>query len=75
MTSTQKLLKLQQEGRLLLAANALQKNQNLGLRKTAGSYDVPKSTLYCRLNGATPQSASNLQKRKLQPSEEHALVQ
>ncbi|KAF2839829.1 hypothetical protein M501DRAFT_1050464 [Patellaria atrata CBS 101060] len=69
MPLTQNLQKLRQEGRLLIATKSLQENRISSVRKAAGLYDVPKSTLHRRVHGITPQSVSNSQKRKLQLSE------
>jgi membrane-bound lytic murein transglycosylase B len=75
MTSTQNQESRQKEGRLLFAKQAVQNNRISSIRKAATSYDIPRTTLQRRLDGTASQSASNSQKRKLQPSEEKALVE
>ena len=44
-------------------------------RKATKSYDVPRTTLRRRIKESTSIAELNLQKRKLKPSEEQALVQ
>jgi predicted HTH domain antitoxin len=46
---SQKLV--EQEGRLQLAISAVEKNEISSLRRAAEIFNVPKSTLYGRLNG------------------------
>ena len=63
-----------QEGRILLAIQALKEHQFKSVRAAALSFDVLRRTLSNRMNGITSQcnSTSNLQ--KLTPYEESALV-
>jgi Tc5 transposase DNA-binding domain/helix-turn-helix, Psq domain len=75
MASTPDIQLLQKEAQLLLAKQAFQKNQVSSVSKAANLYDIPRTSLQERLNGRLPLSASNSQKRKLSPSEEHALIQ
>jgi predicted HTH domain antitoxin len=42
---------VEQEGRLQLAISAVEKNEISSLRRAAEIFNVPKSTLYGRLNG------------------------
>jgi len=74
MTSTQKLQKLQKEGRLALSKHAVQNNQFSSLNRAATLYSVPESSLQLRVKGAIPITQSNAKKRKLQPTEEQSLV-
>jgi hypothetical protein len=63
------------EGRLVLATQALQNNQNLHAYRVARLYDVPRSTIQGRLSGSLPKATINARKRKLSPTEDQALVQ
>jgi helix-turn-helix, Psq domain len=74
MASTSDIQLLQKEAQLLLAKQAFQKNQVSSVVKAANLYDIPRTSLQERLNGRVPLSTSNSRKRKLSPSEEHALV-
>ena len=75
MVSQHNVQKLQQEGRLALSKQAIQNNQLSTLRMAANLYSVPESSLRYRLKGSVPIAQNNAKKRKLQPSEEQALVQ
>jgi predicted HTH domain antitoxin len=44
---------IEQEGRLVLAINAIKKQQITKIREAARLYDVPRSTLQARLQGRT----------------------
>lgn len=70
MASTQHFRSPQKQGRLLLASQSLQKNQILSQRKAAALYDTPRTTLQRRLHHVPTIQEFNIQKRKLQPSEE-----
>ena len=74
MASTHDLEKLQKEGRLALAVQAIQKKQIESHRRAAKLYDVSEKTLKRRIEGVAPQAQSNSKKRKLYPTEEQALV-
>ena len=75
MASTQNLQKLQKEGRLAILKQSIQNKQILSLRKAAKLYSVPRTSLQRRVDGSIPIAQSNAKKRKLQPTEEQALVQ
>jgi hypothetical protein len=75
MTSTQRALQLQKEGRLNLSKQALQLKQISSCSKAAVLFNVPRSTLHDRVHGALPQATANLKKRKLDTLEEQALVE
>ena len=75
MASTQRFRSPQKQGRLLLASQSLQKNQVLSQRKAAALYDTPRTTLRRRLHHVPTIQEFNTQKRKLQLSEEQALIQ
>jgi len=75
MASTHNVQKLQKVGRLALSKKFIQNKQVSSVYKAANLYDVPESTLRDRIKGSIPIAQSNAKKRKLQPSEEQALVQ
>ncbi|EKG09478.1 hypothetical protein MPH_13473 [Macrophomina phaseolina MS6] len=75
MASTQNLESLQKEGRLSLTQQAIQNKQFWSVRRAATSYNVPRTTLRLRIHGSFSITKSNAKKRKLQLSEEQALVQ
>ena len=75
MASIQNLQKLRQEGRLAISKQSIQNNQVLSFRKAAKLYSVPRTSLKRRVDGSVPIAQSNAKKRKLQPTEEQALVQ
>ncbi|RFU33152.1 hypothetical protein B7463_g3180, partial [Scytalidium lignicola] len=65
----------QQEGRVLLAINAIKKGQITSIRKAARVFDVPRSTLNARLQG-TPQHQTIYTKCfRMSQLEEESLVQ
>ena len=74
MASTHDLEKLQKEGRLELAVQAIQKKQIKSHRRAAKLYNISERTLKRRIEGVAPQAQLNLKKRKLYPIEEQALV-
>ena len=64
-----------QEGRILLAINAIKQGQFQSVRAAAMSYNVPETTLRRRAHGVTPRRDCTPNSRKLTPYEESALVQ
>ena len=74
MTSTQKLQKLQKEGRMALSKQALQNNQSLSLYRAAKLYSVPRASLQLRIKGLVLIAQSNAKKQKLQLSKEQSLI-
>jgi hypothetical protein len=64
-----------QEGRILLAIQAIKQGQIQKIRAAAKVYDVPYTTLYHRINGMTPRRDSTPNSCKLSPYEEEAIVQ
>ena len=75
MVSQHNVQKLRQEGRITLARRSIQNNQISSVRRAAVLYDVPQTSLVRRVNGIVPLTEFNAKKRKLQPSEEQALVE
>jgi hypothetical protein len=65
---------LSREGRLSLAAKSFHRDPTQAVRTLATSFDVPESTLQTRIRGVRPKHEIKSQQRKLQPSEEEALV-
>lgn len=66
---------MQQEGRIALAMDAIQKGHFTSARAAAKSYDVLPSTLQNRINGRPAQRDSRPTNRKLTDTEESTLVQ
>ncbi len=64
-----------QEGRILLAVQAIKLGQFKSIRAAATSYDISRSTLQDRINGMTSRRDSTPNSRKLTPIEELAIVQ
>ena len=62
------------EARLILALEALQKNENLTLRAAAKIYDVSRTTLTQRRVGRLPRHDLPANSRRLTDSEEEAIV-
>jgi hypothetical protein len=73
-TQLQPLLS-KKEGRISLAASALQNNQVCSERKAVQLSPVSRSTLRIRLAGVQSKSASPLRQRKLLPIEGQSFVQ
>ncbi|KFY92753.1 hypothetical protein V500_04042, partial [Pseudogymnoascus sp. VKM F-4518 (FW-2643)] len=63
-----------QEGRIVLAIQAIKQGHIQSVWAAATSYDVPYSTLYRRFCGMTSRRDSTPNSRKLTPYEESALV-
>ena len=74
MPATQNTQRLQKEGKLALSMQAVQNKQISSHHKAAALFNLPRSTLYDRANGALPRAITNARKRKLQPLEEDSLV-
>src|SRR5450432_4773533 len=66
---------MQQEGRIALAMDAIQKGHFTSARAAAKSYDVGRSTLQNRVNGRPARRDSRPTNRKLTDMEESTLVQ
>ena len=66
---------LQQEARVQLAIEALNSGKIKGIRNAAAVFDVPKSTLYRRVNGGGTRQHAQVRNRKLRLTEEAALIQ
>jgi DDE superfamily endonuclease/Tc5 transposase DNA-binding domain/helix-turn-helix, Psq domain len=66
---------LQHEDRLQLATQALSFGQITSIRKAAAAFDVPYATLRGRVVGRVSRQQSQITSRKLQPTEEAALIQ
>ena len=63
------------EARILIATEALRSNPKLSVCKAAKTYDVPESTLYNRMNGATYRAEIRSKNRLLDELEEKVLLQ
>ncbi|KAH8728128.1 hypothetical protein GQ44DRAFT_702665 [Phaeosphaeriaceae sp. PMI808] len=74
MPSTQRSQLAQKEGRIILASHAIRLATITSQRKAARVYDVPRSTLQGRLQGAQTHAVVNARKRKLLLTEEQSLV-
>ncbi|EDN10036.1 hypothetical protein HCAG_05839 [Histoplasma mississippiense (nom. inval.)] len=75
MSTTQRNKVSAQEGRLLLAIQALKNDQISSIRAAAKLYDVPRSTLTHRVSGRTARVDIPQKNRKLSLTEEESLVQ
>ena len=62
------------EERIQLALEALRKGQISSVRKAAGIYDVPHTTLHYRLHGRKTLGDAGEERQKLTPAEERALI-
>ena len=65
--------KIQQEGRLIIARNALQRDLFQSAPQAADSYFVPQSTLYARIHGRPLRLGERSKFRLLQEHKEEAL--
>ena len=63
----------EQEGRILLAIQAIQKQEIPSIREAARQFDVPRSTLTIRLNGVQNRAFSRANNLKLTEIEEESL--
>jgi len=70
MPLTQDTQRLQKEGRLALAINALQRDKNLRVQRASILYNIPRSTLRDHVSSTLLQATANAWKRKLHPIEE-----
>ena len=66
---------MQQEGRIALAMDAIQKGHFTSARAAAKSYDILHTTLQNRINGQPARRDSQPLNRKLTNTEESTLVQ
>lgn len=64
---------IEQEGRILLAIQAIKKQEKLSIRQAALIYDIPKSTLYERIHGVKNRVESRAKSFKLTEIEENSL--
>ena len=67
--------RVEQEGRLLLAIQAIKKEEFTSIRKAAEIFDVPRSTLTTRLNGITYRADLRANNYKLTAYEEKSLYE
>lgn len=65
----------EQEGRVLLAIEAIQTKRITSIREAARHYSVPRNTLHRRLAGSTNRSETRANNHKLSKIEEQSLVQ
>ena len=65
----------QQEGRILLAIQAIKNKEISSIRKAADQFQVPRNTLTRRLRGTTNRAESRLNSHKLTEIEEELLQQ
>ena len=66
---------IEQEGRILLAIQAIKKQEKLSIRQAALTYDIPYTTLYARLHGRQNRVESYPNSSKLTKIEENSLKQ
>ena len=65
----------EQEGRILLAIKAIQKQEICSIRQAARHFNVPLTTLQHRLNGHTMRAETRANNHKLSSNEEYSLLQ
>lgn len=65
----------QQEGRILLAIQAIEKQEKFSIREAARIYDIPFSTLQARLQGRKNRVDLRANSFKLTEIEENSLKQ
>lgn len=63
----------EQEGRILLAIQAIEKQQSLSIRRAADIYKIPRTTLQDRLNGRQNRVNLRANSTKLTEIEENSL--
>jgi predicted HTH domain antitoxin len=73
MTPKTREINPQQEGRLVLAINALKKGQITSVCKASRLYDVPRATLQDRLRGCTERESIRVNGLRLRKTEEETL--
>lgn len=73
MSQQQRNKKLHQEGRILLAIQAIKSGQIKSVRSAARIYDVPQTTLAARMAGRVARRDSHKNQRKLTETEEKTL--
>lgn len=66
---------IEQEGRVLLAIEAIQKDQIASVREAARRFNVPEATLRRRLAGHTNRHDTRANNHKLTETEEYTLLQ
>ena len=66
---------IEQEGRILCAIQAIEKQAKLSIRRAAEIYDIPKSTLHARLAGRSNRVEKRANSFKLTEIEENSLKQ
>jgi DNA invertase Pin-like site-specific DNA recombinase len=64
---------IEQEGRILLAIQAIQNKEISSVREVARRFNVPRSTLSTRLNGVQNRAISRANSQKLTDIEEDSL--
>ena len=64
----------QQEGRVLLAIQAIENGQIPSIRQATKLYNIPRSTLQTRLTGTATRLSTRANSHKLTESEEETLV-
>ncbi|RFU34410.1 hypothetical protein B7463_g1948, partial [Scytalidium lignicola] len=64
-----------QEGRILLAINAIKTQKITSIRKAAYAFDVPASTLHARLHNRVQQLTTYTKSYRMSQLEEESLVQ
>jgi DNA invertase Pin-like site-specific DNA recombinase len=64
---------IEQEGRILLAIQAIQNKEISSVREVARRFNVPRSTLLTRLNGVQNRAISRANSQKLTDIEEDSL--
>ncbi len=75
MSPPQSTLPSYEEGRILLAIQALKLGQIQSVKAAAVTYDIPRSTLQRRIKGITSRRDSRPNSQKLTSQEEEAIVQ
>ena len=64
---------IEREGRILLAIQAIKKQEITAIREAARRFDVPESTLQTRLRGTTFRAETRTNSHKLTETEEESL--
>ena len=64
---------MEREGRILLAIQAIKRQEISALREAARRFDVPESTLRTRLRGTTFRAETRANNYKLSETEEESL--